>query len=277
MRLGSHASAGERVGDRKRSVSIIFSWTWALRHWKQYAHSAVLLLSNKCGAAGFDVSAGFASKGYGNHSPGAYIFSVGGFLRGRYDPQVPVSHHGRDRQAVPAGFAPIPISLVDPDLPDQHSGNQHFGESCAVDRSGAFRGWMGDSSVGAVLAGPNLGALRWADSLPNARVQGGEDGKGYATAAHLVALSRFGPLSLHRRSPARLESGGSSNSFNFGAICGRKGSSLWNGAGSFDDNSSATALAVCRTFSPRRLWLALPACDSACPRSGIGNQEGGPE
>jgi aquaporin Z len=64
------------------------------------------------GAAGFDVSAGFAANGYGAHSPGGYallscvvcevvmtmIFLF--VIMGATDPRVPV------------GFAPIPIGLV---------------------------------------------------------------------------------------------------------------------------------------------------------------------
>ena len=46
------------------------------------------------------------------------------------------------------------------------------------------------------------------------------------------------------------ERAGWNNSFNFGVMCGRKGSRLRNRTGSFDDNRPRTALAVCRTRCP---------------------------
>src|ERR1700756_786644 len=101
---------------------------------------------------------------------------------------------------------------------------------------------------------------------------GFERHKGYGTAPPLAALSRLGRCryTVVRASPSG-ERAGSNNSFNFGAICGRKGRRLHKGTGSFDENRSTTTLAVCRTFSPQRLWLAFPASGS------IGNQEGGAE
>jgi Ribonuclease HII len=73
---------------------------------------------------------------------------------------------------------------------------------------------------------------------------GFERHKGYATAAHLAALSRLGRCryTVVRASPSG-ERAGWNNSFNFGAICGRKGRRLHKGTGSFDENRSTTTLA----------------------------------
>jgi aquaporin Z len=60
------------------------------------------------GQAGFDVSAGFASNGYGEHSPGGYsllaalvceVVMTGFFL---------FHHHGRHRQPCRPGLLPSP-------------------------------------------------------------------------------------------------------------------------------------------------------------------------
>ena len=64
------------------------------------------------GQAGFDVSAGFASNGYGEHSPGGFsmlsaivieIVLTAGFL---------IVIHGATDKRAPAGFAPIAIGLA---------------------------------------------------------------------------------------------------------------------------------------------------------------------
>ncbi len=49
------------------------------------------------GKAGFDVSAGFASNGYGAHSPGGYSLAGGAGHRSRHDHDVPADHSGRHR------------------------------------------------------------------------------------------------------------------------------------------------------------------------------------
>ena len=48
------------------------------------------------GAPGFDLGKGFASNGYGEHSPGQYSMVAGFIMRGGDDDDVPVHHHGLD-------------------------------------------------------------------------------------------------------------------------------------------------------------------------------------
>jgi len=47
------------------------------------------------GKAGFDLAAGFAANGYGEHSPGGYSL-IAGFVA-EVDAVLPVCHHGGDR------------------------------------------------------------------------------------------------------------------------------------------------------------------------------------
>ncbi|MDQ3338322.1 MAG: aquaporin Z [Myxococcota bacterium] len=64
------------------------------------------------GASGFELSAGFASNGYGDHSPGGYS------LRSAFTAEVVLTFFflfvilGATDNRAPAGFAPIPIGLA---------------------------------------------------------------------------------------------------------------------------------------------------------------------
>ena len=74
--------------------------------------AAALLYVIASGAAGFDVSKGFASNGYGAHSPGQYSL-VAGFLMEVVMTMMFLfiimgATHGR----APAGFAPLAIGLA---------------------------------------------------------------------------------------------------------------------------------------------------------------------
>ncbi len=72
---------------------------------------AAVLYVIASGHAGFDVSAGFASNGYGDHSPGGYGLSAAlvceGTMTFAFLFVILGSTHGR----APAGFAPIAIGL----------------------------------------------------------------------------------------------------------------------------------------------------------------------
>ena len=57
---------------------------------------AAVLYAIASGKAGFDVHAGFASNGFGAHSPGGYSLAGGLRLRGRDDLRLPVRDPGRD-------------------------------------------------------------------------------------------------------------------------------------------------------------------------------------
>ena len=63
------------------------------------------------GQAGFDVHAGFASNGYGEHSPGGYRPRSGAGLRSGDDLRLPVRDPGLHPWRRAAGFAPIAIGL----------------------------------------------------------------------------------------------------------------------------------------------------------------------
>lgn len=110
------------------------------------------------GKAGFDVSGGFASNGYGAHSPGGYpllsclvaeVVLTFFFLM--------IIMGSTDKRA-PAGFAPIRDRAgTDVDSPDRDSGDQSFGEPGAEHGTCGLCGRMGALAIVAVLAGPDCG------------------------------------------------------------------------------------------------------------------------
>ena len=83
------------------------------------------------GSAGFDVAAGFASNGYGAHSPGGYALSSVLVCEVVMTAMFLLVILGATDSRAPQGFAPLAIGLaLVPDPPDQHSGVEHFRESC---------------------------------------------------------------------------------------------------------------------------------------------------
>jgi aquaporin Z len=63
------------------------------------------------GAAGFDVSAGFASNGFGEHSPGGYSMMAGFVTEAVMTFMFLMIILGATDARAPAGFAPIAIGL----------------------------------------------------------------------------------------------------------------------------------------------------------------------
>ncbi len=63
------------------------------------------------GAAGFDVSAGFASNGYGEHSPGGYSMTAALVTEVVMTMMFLIIIMGATDKRAPAGFAPIAIGL----------------------------------------------------------------------------------------------------------------------------------------------------------------------
>ena len=116
--------------------------------------AAAVLFVIASGQAGFDLQSGFASNGYGEHSPGKYSLGCGPGLRGRTDLHVPHRDPGCNPQAR-AGriWRACHRTLPHPDPPDQHPGHQHVGESGAQHGAGVVRGWLGLVAALAVLAG----------------------------------------------------------------------------------------------------------------------------
>ena len=95
---------------------------------------------------------GFASNGYGEHSPGQVQPARRPRHRGRDDLMFLFIIMGATHGKAPAGFAPIAIGLgADPDPPDQHPGHQHLGEPGPQHRPGAVRRRLGAGAALAVL------------------------------------------------------------------------------------------------------------------------------
>ncbi|QKJ88945.1 aquaporin Z [Paramixta manurensis] len=64
------------------------------------------------GHAGFDASAGFASNGYGEHSPGGYSLMAGAVIEIVLTAVFLIVIHGATDKRAPAGFAPLAIGLA---------------------------------------------------------------------------------------------------------------------------------------------------------------------
>ena len=75
------------------------------------AAGALLLYVIASGAAGFDVSAGFASNGFGEHSPGGYSMLAGFVAEAFLTFMFLMIILGATDARAPAGFAPIAIGL----------------------------------------------------------------------------------------------------------------------------------------------------------------------
>ena len=105
------------------------------------------------GAPGFDVSKGFASNGYGEHSPGGYSLLAALVTEVVMTMFFLLVILGATDKRAPAGFAPDRHrARADADSPDQHPGHEHFGEPGTQHRGGRLRRWLGRRSALAVLA-----------------------------------------------------------------------------------------------------------------------------
>ncbi len=119
------------------------------------------------GTAGFDLSNGFASNGYGAHSPGGYGLGSAAVCEVVMTLMFLFVIMGATDKRVPAGFAPIPIGLVsDADSSHQHPGDQHLREPGAQHGSRALRRRLGYRAAMAVLAGSDGGRGARRNSLP---------------------------------------------------------------------------------------------------------------
>ena len=75
------------------------------------AAGAGVLYVIACGAAGFDVTTGFASNGYGEHSPGGYSMLAGFVAEAVLTFMFLMIILGATDARAPAGFAPLAIGL----------------------------------------------------------------------------------------------------------------------------------------------------------------------
>ena len=108
------------------------------------------------GAPGFDVSKGFASNGYGMHSPGGYSLLAALVTEVVMTAFFLLVILGSTDERAPAGFAPIAIGLALTLIHlDQHPGHEHIGQSCAQHGRGGLRRWLGPFPALAVLARPD--------------------------------------------------------------------------------------------------------------------------
>ena len=106
------------------------------------------------GAPGFDVSKGFASNGYGEHSPGGYSMTAALVTEVVMTAFFLIVIIGSTDRRAPPGFAPIADRAgADADPPHQHSGHQHLGQSGAQHRRGGVRRRLGAGAAVAVLGG----------------------------------------------------------------------------------------------------------------------------
>jgi hypothetical protein len=116
--------------------------------------ASALLYVIASGAAGFDVSKGFASNGYDAHSPGQYSLVACFIMEVVMTMMFLFIIMGATHGKAPAGFAPLAIGFALADDPSgQHSRHQYVGQSGAEHRPGAVRRRLGACSTLAVLAG----------------------------------------------------------------------------------------------------------------------------
>ena len=124
------------------------------------------------GAPGFSTAGGFASNGFGEHSPGGYSLGVGFVCEVVMTFFFLVVILGATDRRAPAGFAPIAIGLgLTPDPRDLDPRDQHLGQPCAEHGPRPLRGRLGPSATLVVLGGAYSGGRRGRNRL-SARRQG---------------------------------------------------------------------------------------------------------
>lgn len=113
---------------------------------------AALLYLIASGKAGFDLSGGLASNGYGDHSPGKYSLAAGLVTEVVMTFMFLIIIPGATDDRAPKGFAPCCHRTgTDTDSSDQYSGYQHFGESGTQHRPGIDGQGLGAFSALVVL------------------------------------------------------------------------------------------------------------------------------
>ena len=106
------------------------------------------------GRADFSLAGGFASNGYGAHSPGEYSLAAGLVCEVVMTFMFLVVILGTTHKRAPVGFAGLAIGLAPhTDPSDQHPGDEHLGQSGAQYCDRGVRRRLGTSAALAVLAG----------------------------------------------------------------------------------------------------------------------------
>ena len=114
--------------------------------------AAAVLYFIASGQAGFDLSGGLASNGYGDHSPGKYSEAAGFVTEVVMTLMFLLDHSRCDRQTRARRLradCDRPRPHADP--PDQHSGHEHVGEPGTQHRPRADRRRLGDRATVDVL------------------------------------------------------------------------------------------------------------------------------
>ena len=123
------------------------------------------------GKPGFELG-GFASNGFGEHSPGGYAFGAAFLCEVVMTFMFLTVILGSTDGRAPTGFAGLPIGLALVLIHLVHSGHQHVGEPGTQHRSGALRGRLGHPAAVAVLAGADHRRRARGLELPVARRRG---------------------------------------------------------------------------------------------------------
>lgn len=124
---------------------------------------AAVLYSIGSGKPGFDLGGGFASNGYGMHSPGGYGLTAAAIAEIFLRLMFLIIILGATDRCAPAGFAPIAMRTgTDADSSDRDSSDKPVGESGSEHRPGAGCGRLGHRTVVAFWggAGPGSGGGR---------------------------------------------------------------------------------------------------------------------
>jgi aquaporin Z len=107
------------------------------------------------GNPSFDVHAGFASNGYGEHSPGGYSLLAGFVAEVVLTAFFLIVIMGSTDNRAPKGFAPIAIGLcLTLHSPGVHPRDQHLGEPGSQHRSRNLRRRLGSPTIVDVLGRP---------------------------------------------------------------------------------------------------------------------------
>jgi glycerol uptake facilitator-like aquaporin len=130
--------------------------------------ASALLYVIASGAAGFDVAKGFASNGYGEHSPGQYGL-VACFIMEVVMTMMFLFIIMGPRQGPGGICAAGDRTCACHDSPGQHPRHQYVGQSGAQHGSGVVRGWMGAGPALAVLDCTVARRRAWRRKLPLAQ------------------------------------------------------------------------------------------------------------
>ena len=116
--------------------------------------AAVILYLIASGRPEFDLTGGFASNGFGAHSPGLYNLGACALAEVVLTFMFLMVILGATDERAPKGFAPIAIGFAFAARQfGRHSSDQYVGQSCPKHRSCRDRRRMGHRTVVAILAG----------------------------------------------------------------------------------------------------------------------------